>query len=220
MKTVRAITIILSFLIAVSGVGCVVLSEWIAPTELDRASVQYTVERGVAEPNEFSGYQNLAKAKKLQQYVDNAYALRMKEIEQEADSEQLEHSIYARVTHVNVQSGMERAEILFGEKGLFSLGLSIAGFGAFTGLLGLMRKRPGDVTAAEMEQAVTTVTGQTTEDLNNKDRQFVQLVKGVQEFMKTYGNDDAIGKLEDAMDKHQDTETKIAVATAKKRENV
>jgi hypothetical protein len=125
-----------------------------------------------------------------------------------------QHGIHQKVVASNKAAGIRREEQLFGETGLLSLGLSMMGAGGAAGLLGLSRKRPQDVTAAEMESAIATVKGESVEELSAKEKQFAQLVKGIGEFMAT--NPAGGEVLKPIMDKCQDAETKVAVATVKK----
>jgi len=73
-----------------------------------------------------------------------------------------------------------------------------------------------------MEQALATATGKTTAELSVKEKQFIQLVKGVQVFMddhqNTTDNKEAvmIKRLKIAMDAKQDIDTQAAVAVVKK----
>jgi hypothetical protein len=133
----------------------------------------------------------------------------------------LEYSIHKSVVANNVEVGMQREEMLFGEKGLLSLGLSMAGFGTLTGFLGLMRKRPGDITSAEYEQALAQAQGKTVEELSVKQRQFVQLVQGINAYITALPKDDPNRLvIKTALSMTQDTDTQIAVQTVKKELNL
>jgi len=211
----KKIVMVLSILLILGGLGCAALSELITPAEIDRKAVCYAEDRGVAEPNEFDGYPNLAKAKKLGQYVESAYAVKMQEIEQAAETEELKHSIHAKTTRINTQAGIQREDMLFGETGLLSLGLSMLGAGGFAGFLGLMRKRPGDITKEEYETAVASAGGKTSDELTTKQRQFAQLISGIGKFVETLPPP-LVAQFKSTMNEHQDTDTQIAVAAVKK----
>jgi hypothetical protein len=210
------IIILLSLILIVTGVGCAALSSYVTPAELDDQSIDYVVLAGVANPKNFTGYPNLAKAEKLQKDVDSAHAVNQFNLEKLIQKDTLDYSIYKDVTMTNYETAVEREKQLFGENGLLSLGLSMIGAGGFAGLLGLMRKRPGDITPAEAEQALAEATGRTAEELSTKERQMIQLVKGVQMFLEATPERDVELRLKQAMDKAQDTDTQIAVATIKK----
>ena len=216
MKTLIAI---LSIALIVAGMGCVALSSRITPATVDQSALQYAIDAGVAESSDYDAwYPNLAGARRLVEDVDAANLLNQQELQHLMEKDNTQHGIHRGVTISNRQAANQREEILFGETGLMSLGLSMAGFGSLTGLLGLMRKRPGDITKPEMEQALATATGKTTEELSVKERQMIQLVKGVQAFMDGPGCADGgvEAALINAMNSAQDKDTQAAVAVIKK----
>lgn len=209
----KKLIVLLSITLMVLGLGCAALSQYVTPAEIDQNAVRYVVEAQVADFEDYEGWQNLVKSERLVKDVDIAYTWNRQELDQAIEREDMKHSIYQGVAVRNHKTSIQREEMLFGETGLLSLGLSMAGFGTLTGLVGLARKRPGDITAPEMEQALATVTGQTEAELSIRDKQFVQLVKGVQDYLDS----DTNGKnaLKFAMDKHQDIDTRAAVAVVK-----
>jgi len=221
-KSTRIIVIMLSLILMVVGVGCVAVSKFFTPADINKKAVEYVVKTRVADANDFKGWANLLKAIKLEKDVDSAHDIIQLMLEQEIQKDNLEYSIHRDVTANNRQIGEQRAEIVFGEKGLLTLGLSMAGFGGLTGLVGLMRKRPGDVTSQELGLAVEQATGKSNGDLLEKNKQLVEVVKGVQKFINTYrdttDNKEAvmINNLKELSSKAQDTQTQIAVATIKK----
>ncbi len=218
----KVFVIFASLALIVAGIGCVSLSTALTPAEIDKQAVDYAVSAGVADANEFKGYGNLAKAEKLQYRVDSAHQTIQLSLAQRMEKDKLTYATLKAVVTNNVVEGRERENLLFGEKGLLSLGLSMAGFGTLTGFLGLMRKRPGDITSDEMEKLLAEATGTTQEQLTEKQKQLVQLVQGIQKFMDTYGktNAEALTVLKDIFDKTQDTSTQVAVAEIKKTNNV
>lgn len=222
MNRSRIVLIVISLLMMITGMGCVALSHLITPAEVDKAALRYAVDAGVADYNDYDAwYPNLDEATRLKDDVDNAHIVNQEKLRHLMEKDVTQHGIHQAVTTSNYQRGMQREEALFGEKGLLSMGLTMLGVGGFTGLLGLMRKRPGDLSKEEVETALTTATGKTKEELSAKEKQFVQLVKGVAEFMKSQesnGNKDAVLALKSIMDKYQDSQTKVAVAAAKVNE--
>jgi len=221
-KSTRIIVIMLSLILMVVGVGCVAVSKFFTPADINKKAVEYVVKTRVADANDFNGWANLLKAIKLEKDEDSAHDIIQLMLEQEIQKDNLEYSIHRDVTANIRQIGEQRAEIVFGEKGLLTLGLSMAGFGGLTGLVGLMRKRPGDVTSQELGLAVEQATGKSNGDLLEKNKQLVEVVKGVQKFINTYrdttDNKEAvmINNLKELSSKAQDTQTQIAVATIKK----
>jgi len=211
--------VMLSLMLIFAGVSCVALSRYVTPAEVDRKAVEYVVSTGIAEPNDFKGYPNVDKAGKLKDGVDSAHEVIQLELEQMKEKDNLEYSIHKDVVTSNYKAGQEREEILFGEKGLVPLGLGMLGFGTLTGFAGLMRKRPGDVTSQDMEQAIAQATGKTADELSEKEKQLVEIVKGVQKFMNTYRDKspEILSNMKEAFDKTQDVSTQVAVARIKKQ---
>ena len=209
---------LLSITLMVAGLGCAVLSQQITPAEVDQDAVWYTVDAGVARQSDYtkSWYPNMVDAARLKKDVDAAHNVNQQEILHLMDRDNLVYGIHKNITGNNLVMAQQREEMLFGETGLLSLGLSMAGFGAFTGLIGLARKRPGDITAPEMENALATATGRTEAELSIREKQFVQLVRGVQEYLEYKGaHNNEHETLKAAMNKHQDIDTKAAVAAIK-----
>jgi len=203
----------------IAGLGCAAVSHYITPANIDKDAVYYAVDAGTASPDDYTGYANLEKVERLKGDVDAAHSKVQLNLQQQIEADNLDYSIHSDSVASAVLAGTEREEMLFGEKGLVSMGLGLAGFGTLTGLLGLMRKRPGDVTLTEMEQALASLKGQAADQLSTKDKQFIQVVKGVQEYIDFLSSDkkntSGIKKLKGILDKHQDVDTKTAVATAK-----
>lgn len=200
----------------VAGLGCAALSSYITPADVDKNALRYAINAGVAELDDYnSWYPNLAEAERLAKDVDTAHTVNQFELQQLIQKDDLDYSIHKGVVADNYNVAKQREQQLFGEKGLLSMGLGLLGFGGFTGLIGLMRKRPGDITSIEMEQALATATGKTTEELTAKQKQMIQIVKGIEEFAKTF-TPEMKAQFKLTMNQAQDTETQIAVQTIKK----
>ncbi|MCK4814236.1 hypothetical protein KA005_00580 [bacterium] len=218
-KSLRTIVVMLSLILIVAGVGCVALSRKVTPADVDAKAVAYVVKSGLADANDFKAwYPNVAMAGKLKKAVDDAHGINIQELQQEMEREDLKYSTHKDVVTNNYKLGQKREELLFGEKGLLSLGLSMAGIGTLTGFVGLMRKRPGDVTSQELEQVVAQSQGKTAVDLSEKEKQFVEVVKGVQKFMDTYKekSPDVVDGMKKLFNMVQDTSTQVAIAKVKK----
>lgn len=199
----------------VGGFSCASMSSLLTPARVDKRAVSYADSAGVIDANDFAGYGNLDKANRLKTAVDAAFKVKELSYNQMIEKNQLDYAQLSSVAETNLKSAQSKEEFLFGEGGLLSLGLSMAGFGTLTGLLGLMRKRPGDITTTEMENALAEIKGEVTV----KDQQFLQLVKGIQVFLtahKVEGADDSSAKeLKSALNGVQTAETRQAVASAK-----
>jgi hypothetical protein len=225
MKT--KIIAICSVILLATGLGCAALSHYVTPAPISKDAVNYAVKAGVADPNSYRGYPNLVKAIKLQTDTDSAHSVIQLDLQQKIQKDNLEYAIHKDVVASNVVAGQNLEETLFGETGLLTLGLSLAGFGTLTGLIGLMRKRPGDVTKDELTQAIALTEGKSAEELSAKEKQFIEVVSGVKKFMDYYKSQpstdspqifaqDVVSVLKDIFDKTQDTNTQIAVSTVKK----
>jgi len=206
MKCVFAL---LALMILGIGIGCASLSEYVTPATVDQKAVDYAESTGVIDADDFDGFANLEKAIRLEIAVMNAFETKSLALEQMQEKNQLDYGILRGVVVNNLKIARQREERLFSEKGLLSMGLSLAGFGTLTGVLGLMRKRPGDITPQEMEKAVVDVKGEVTQ----KERQFIELVKGVQKYISTHNGE--VEGLKQCLATEQSTDTKQAVALTK-----
>ena len=181
MKKLLLVLIFVISLISVAvGVGCASLSEYITPARIDSKAVQFVVEAGVADPNEFAGWANLEKSIRLDAYVDMAYEVKGVAIKQMHENLQIDYHHLNDIVTRNMEDAQEREEALFADGGVASTLLTAGGLGICTGLLGLFRKRPGDMTREDLDNA----TVELREKFGVKDAQFVQVVTGVEKFMK------------------------------------
>lgn len=214
----KTIVIILSVILVIAGISCTIVSQQATPAEVDQKALQYAVDAGVADFNDYDAwYPNMAESIRLIEDMDAAYDVYLLKIQQAADDNDLAYSIHTKTTQRNFKVAQQREEALFGEKGLLSMGLGLLGMGGLTGMIGLMRKRPGDITKPEMEQALASATRKTSAELSAKEKQFIQLVKGVQGFLVTLENSPVIkGEFKAILQQNQDVDTQAAVAVAKK----
>jgi hypothetical protein len=189
------------------GVGCATLSSYITPATVDQEAVAYVEEAGLS-PQDFEGYQNLEKAERLKDAVDNAHSTIQFDLTQKAQKDSFDYSIHRDVVSSNLAVGQQREEMLFGPTGLLSMGLSMAGFGTLTGYVGLMRKRPGDIVKEEAEKLIASAS-------TEKEKQLVEVVMGVKKFMDTFPDpkDPTLLKLKTIFSSVQNTQTEVAVAT-------
>lgn len=218
MKSIaRTLVIMLSLLMVSAGLGCAALSYYATPTPVDKDAVRYVVSSGVADANEYKGYQNLYKAEKLDKDVDYAHDLIQFGYDQLKQKDTVMYSVHKKTTVPNAELGKQREVALFGPKGLLSMGLSMAGFGTLTGFVGLARKRPQDVTPQELKDAILEAQGKAAEELTAKENQLVDVVKSVDIFMKDVKgeNPDLILNMKKLFTRIQTGETKAAVAKIK-----
>lgn len=207
MKTILSLICIAALAI---GIGCASLSEYVTPAAIDQKAVEYAVGAGVAEPNAFAGYANLEKAIRLEVAVENAYEVKLLALAQMQEKNQLDYGILRGVVVNNTKLARAREEQLFGETGLLSVGLSALGAGGLAGMLGLMRKRPQDWSPEEMESALAELKG----SVSGKDRQLIEVVKGVQSFINTNPGE-AADRLKAAITAARSSDTAQAIAAIK-----
>jgi hypothetical protein len=218
MKTVF---VVLCLAVTAAGIGCASFSEWITPAQIDRQAVAYVVGAGVAEPNEFRGYPNLAKAGALAGKVDAAHQVNQLALQQQLQQDELDYGLLRDTVAASLASAQKWEETMFGEKGLLTMGLGMLGAGSLAGFVGLMRRRPGDVTSAELSDAVAQATGQSAEVVAAKTKQFAQLVQSVDAIIGNFGElPETVKNLKKLMDGIQDTDTQIAVQAVKKELNL
>ena len=213
----KTVFVLLTLILIVGGCGLATISQLVTPAEKDEASVEYVTEAKVAEPNEYNGYFNIYKANKLVGDVDEAHEVIQFDLNHLIERDNLDYSNHKDAVIFNHTVASQREEMLFGETGLLSMGLSMLGVGGLSGFVGLMRKRPGDITSADAEKAIADATGKSSADLSDKQKQFAQLVGGITKIMKTYeGQKTVIDDMKHIFNETQDTETQVAVASVKK----
>lgn len=210
MKKIVAVVILA--VMAMTGLGCVALSALVTPGTIDQKAVGYAVAAGVADANDYTGYRNLAMARRLEADVSAAYEVNTLHLQQLQEKNELDYSILNEVVTRNVKTAELREDLLFSETGLLSTGLAALGVGGLGGFLGLMRKRPGDVSRAEMDTALADAGV----EMGQKEQQLAETVLGVQAFLNTWtGGKEAGDRLKSCLSQAQSTETKKAVAILK-----
>jgi hypothetical protein len=200
----------LSLLFFLGGLGCMSISERITPAEIDPKAVDYAIDSGVSEPNEYEGYPNLLKAKRLKKDVDSAHKVNQFDLQQMIEKDKLDYSLHRDVASENLLASQQWEEMLFGEQGLIALGLSLAGVGGLAGIYGWTRKRPNDRTPEEFNSAVEEVKAEVT----TKNKQIAEIVKGVQGFLDKTEGDTGEG-LKTFLSKYQSADTKEEIAKIK-----
>lgn len=192
---------LLAIIFLIAAIGCVAMSEYITPATIDQKAIQYAAEAGVIDPNDYTGYGNLDKANRLKDAVDAAFQVKSLIIKQLQERNELDYYNIKQIMTSHLITARQREEIFFGEKGILPLAAGLLGFGGLTGVLGLMRKRPGDYTPAEMEA---------------KARQMAEIVKGVKTFLDKHPKGDRIGdELRRDLAAAQSADTKAEVAIIK-----
>ena len=198
------------------ALGCAAVSEYLTPATVDQKAVNYAAEAGVVDANDFAGFPNLFKANRLKEAVDTAFEINALSYKQMQERNELNYNALNEVVTANLTAAKQREEAIFSETGVLPLAAGLLGFGSLTGVIGLMRKRPGDITPAEAEQAVNEATGETNSELAAKVRQFTEVVKGVKTFLDKHPKGDATGDdLRAALGAVQSLDTRTEVAVIK-----
>jgi len=214
----KTIIVLVSLLFMVAGCGMMAVSEFITPSRLDKNAVDYVVNSGVRDADAYEGYPNLDKANRLVDDVDNAHEVVQFNLQQRADKDNLDYSIHRDVVVVNRQDAMSREEQLFAPNGLLSTGMALLGVGGLSGFVGLMRRKPGDWSPDDVDNAIAEASGKTTAELSAKQKQVIQLVQGIQQFMNL--NPQAATQMKPILNQTQDTDTQIAVSSVKAELNL
>jgi len=177
-KIVTTLLLVVIVAAMAMGVGCAALSEYVTPASIDQQAVDYVVEAGLAEPNDYGGYANLYKVRKLKVQVLAAHEVNMLVIDHMMQTEQLDASILQGIMERSVNEAVAMEAAIFDPtSGLLAAGLGVFGLSA-GGVIGLLRKRPGDWEQGEVDTALAEVGV----ELGEKEKQFVEVVKGVQQF--------------------------------------
>jgi len=194
-KILSTVLVVAVVAVMVIGVGCAALSDYVTPATIDQRAVDYVVKAQVADANDFGGYANLCKARKLEIQVKAAHEVNMLALEYAVNGEKLTADLLNGIVARNrVEATELEAAIFDPATGLLAAGLGVFGLSA-GGLLGLFRKRPGDWEPTKVEAALAEVGVKVSE----KDRQFAEVVKNVQQFKaacKKSGDPNLLGAVE------------------------
>lgn len=211
MKTVICV---LAGVIMVLGIGCAALSSYVTPATLDQGAIDYASQAGVISSDELGGYPNLIKAERLQTAVDGAHQNIQLDIQQIMEKDNLKYSQLKSVVASNLATAKSFEDMMFGETGLLSTGLAALGAGGLAGFVGLMRKRPGDVTSEELSAAITKATSGIESEKISTETALTQVVASVQKFLDT-ADPTIAEKFKLICSTVQDTSTQVAVAEIK-----
>lgn len=206
--------IIVSIILMLAGISCMAVSELVTPAEINKSAVKYAVNSGVADEQDYLGYPNLGKARRLVVAVDSAHKVNVFDLQQRLAKDSLDYTMLRGVVTNNEQIAVEREQMLFGQSGLLSMGLSMLGVGGLGGVIGLLRRKPGDWSPEEVTDAITEATGKTSNELSAKNKQVIQLVQSVDALIKTFNLDKT--KIKSVLNGVQDGDVQIAVSTTKR----
>jgi len=127
-----------------------------------------------------------------------------------AESKKLEENILRGIVDHDVDVGESREELIFDPvTGAVAVGLSLFGI-AGGGYLGLMRKRPQDITPQEMEKALGDIKGEVTD----KDQKILQLVASVKKVIDAQSTTASKDKIKKILKDNQLPDVRAVVKTA------
>jgi len=179
------------------GSGCIsALSEHLTPGKNDAKVIAYVEKVGTGEAADYKGFlfPSLATLRQLKHDFEAAVVITNQELIHLAESKKLEENILRGIVDHDVDVGESREELIFDPvTGAVAVGLSLFGI-AGGGYLGLMRKRPQDITPQEMEKALGDIKGEVT-DKDQKILQLVASVKKVIDAQSTTASKDKITKI-------------------------
>ena len=172
------------------GSGCIsALSEHLTPGKNDKKVIAYVEKVGTGEANDYKGFlfPSLATLRQLKHDFEAAVVVTNQELKHLAESKKLEENILRGIVDYDVDIGEAREDALYNPTtGAIAVGLSLFGI-AGGGMLGLMRKRPQDITRDDHEKALGEIKGKVTD----KDRKFIALVASVKNVIDAQPNEEA-----------------------------
>jgi hypothetical protein len=199
--------------VVVIGGGCMgTMSEELTPGRIDPRIVNFNVESGVADANDYDGflYPSLATLRKLQRDFEAAKAITKQELEHMIEQKLLELNVLQGTLDTDVELAEAREDWAFNPTtGAIVMGLSLMGV-AGGGLVGAMRKRPQDVSPEEMEKIVGDIKG----DVDEKDRQILNLVASVKNVLEDMPTEESREAMKKTLKAAQLPDTRVAVKEA------
>lgn len=169
---------ILLLAVVLIGSGCIsALSEHLTPTKNDKQVIAYVEKVGTGRAEDYKGFlfPSLATLRKLKHDFEAAVAMTNQELKHLAEQKKLEENILRGIVDYDIDVGEIREDSLYNPTtGAIAVGLSIFGI-AGGGMLGLMRKRPQDITRQDHEKALGDIKGKITD----RDRKIIALVASV-----------------------------------------
>lgn len=186
----RKIIAILLLTIVLIGSGCITaLSEHLTPTKNDREVIAYVEKVGTGRAADYKGFlfPSLATLRKLKHDFEAAVVMTNQELKHLAEAKKLEENILRGIVDNDIDIGEQREDNLYNPTtGAIAVGLSIFGI-AGGGMLGLMRKRPQDITRQDHEKALGDIKGKVTD----RDRKIIALVASVKNVIDAQSSEEA-----------------------------
>jgi len=214
MRRIKRTLAYLVLAIVVIGGGCIgTLSQELSPGRVDKDVKAYNAEAGVGDPDDYRGlfgYPSLASVLRLQTDFNAAVILTDQELQHMIEKKKLNDDILKGTVDGDVEIAVAREDFIFNPTtGVLAMGLGLIGI-AGGGYLGLMRKRPQDITPEDMELALGGVKG----EVDERDRTIVNLVASMKNVLVTAKESDGGLDIKSILKASQTPETRKAVKQA------
>jgi hypothetical protein len=211
-KVKRILAYLVLAIVVVGGCAMGTLSQELTPCRADKDVVAYNVKAGVGDANDYIGilgYPSLASVLRLQADFTAAVILTDQQLQHIIEKKKLNDDILGGTVDNDVEVGVAREDMVFNPTtGVLAIGLSMFGI-AGAGYLGLMRKRPQDITPKEMEAALGDVKG----EIDDRDRKIISLISSMKNVIEAQPAD-AQEKMVALLKAGQSPETRVAVKQA------
>lgn len=172
MKKILAYIVLATVVV---GSGCMAtLSEELTWGRVEKKVVAYNEEAGTGTAADYKGlfYPSLASVRRLQVDFRAAVIITKQELRHLVEQKNLQADILSGIVDGDVKIAAAREDFIFNPvTGVLAIGLGLAGMGG-VGYLGLMRKRPKDITPQDMEKALVSVKG----EVDDRDRKIISLI--------------------------------------------
>lgn len=208
----RIIAYLVLVLVVVGGCGMATLSEELTWGRVDSDVVAYNEEAGTGQASDYRGllYPSLASVKRLQIDFKAAVVVTKQELRHLVEQKNLQADILGRQVDGDVKIAVAREDFLFNPTtGVLAIGLGLMGMGG-AGYLGLMRKRPKDITPTDMEAALASVKG----EIDDRDRKIINLVASFKNVIDSQPAASDRAEMTKVLKAGQSPETRTAVKQA------
>ncbi len=198
--------------VVVGGCAIGTISEELTWGRVDPDVVAYNEAAGTGTAADYKGllYPSLASVRQLQSDFRAAVVVTKQELRHLVEQKNLEAAILGKVVDGDEKIATAREDFLFNPTtGVIALGLGLAGMGG-VGYLGLMRKRPKDITPEDMEKVLVGVKG----ELNDRDRKIINLVSSMKNVIESAPNEADADEIKAILKAGQSPETRVAVKQA------
>ena len=207
----KTIAYIVLAIIVVGGCAVGTMSQELTPGRANPKVVAYNVEAGVGVAEDYKGwlYPSLSSVLRLQADFTAAVVLTDQELQHIIEKKKLNDDILRGTVDNDVEVSVAREDFIFNPTtGVLAIGLSLAGI-AGGGYLGLMRKRPQDITPQDMETALGEVKG----EIDDRDRKIISLVASIRNVIDAQPQA-AQEQMKQILKAGQTPETRVAVKQA------